>query len=62
MDLIDHVSRFSAASFIKSKNPEGIIEKIFELWISVFGPPKRFLSDNRGELINKQFLDMCEQL
>ena len=61
LHLIDHLSRFSAASFINSKNPEEIIQKIFEIWISVFGPPQRFLSDNGGEFINKQFLDMCEQ-
>lgn len=60
LHLIDHVSRFSAASLIKSKKPNAIIDAIFKIWISVFGPPKRFLSDNGGEFVNGEFLDMCE--
>ena len=58
--LIDHVSRFSAASFVKTKSAEEIIEKIFQIWISVFGPPKKFLSDNGGEIVNEQFQTLCE--
>ena len=46
LHLIDHVSRFSAAAYLNSKKPEEIIDKIFQIWISIFGPPKRFLSDN----------------
>lgn len=60
LHLVDHVSRFSAASFVKSKNADEIIEKIFRIWISVFGPPKRFLSDNGGEFNNHQFQALCE--
>ena len=48
LHLIDHVSRFSAAAIVKSKRPEEIIEKIFDIWIRVFGPPKKFFSDNGG--------------
>ena len=60
LHLIDHVSRFSAACIVKSKKPNEIIDAIFRIWISVFGPPKRFLSDNGGEFVNCEFLDMCE--
>ena len=60
LHLIDHLSRFSAACFIKSKKPEEIIENIFKIWISVFGPPAKFLSDNGGEFMNSQFLELCE--
>ena len=31
LHLIDHVSRFSAASFIKSKKPDEIIQTIFRI-------------------------------
>ena len=48
LHLIDHVSRFSAASLIRSKKPNDILDSIFKIWISIFGPPKRFLSDNGG--------------
>ena len=60
LHLIDHVSRFSAASFVSSKKPDEIISKIFKCWISVFGPPKKFLSDNGGEFVNSKFLELCE--
>ena len=60
LHLIDHLSRFSAACFLQSKNPEEVIDKIFQIWISIFGPPKRFLSDNGGEFSNQQFHSLCE--
>ena len=60
LHLIDHVSRFSAAAVVRSKKPSEIIAKIFQCWISVFGPPKRFLHDNGGEFVNSEFLELCE--
>ena len=45
-----------------SKNKEVLIESIFTHWISVFGRPKKFMSDNGGEYSNENFLDMCEKL
>ena len=43
LDMINHVNRFSAAAIVKSTKPEDIIEKIFEIWINIFGPHKSFL-------------------
>ena len=60
--LIDHLTRFSMAKVIMSKNKEVLIESIFTHWISVFGRPKKFMSDNGGEYSNENFLDMCEKL
>ena len=62
LHLIDHVSRFSAASFVSSKKPEEIIQKIFEIWITVFGPPSKFFSDNGGEFNNEKFRTFCESM
>ena len=62
LHLIDHVSRFSAAAIVKSKRPEEIIEKIFDIWIRVFGPPKKFFSDNGGEFNNEKFRTMCDSM
>ena len=60
LHLIDHLSRFSAAAVVKSKKPNEIIAKVFQCWISIFGPPKRFLHDNGGEFVNSEFLELCE--
>ena len=60
LHLIDHLTRFSAAAVVNSKRAEDIISKIFQIWISVFGPPLKFFSDNGGEFNNEQFRSMCE--
>ena len=60
LHLIDHVSRFSAAAVVKSKNPNEIISKKFQCWISVFGPPSRYFHDNGGEFVNSEFIELCE--
>ena len=62
LHLIDHATRFSAASVIKSKKPEVIINDFFRIWVSVFGSPKKVLGDNGGEFVNSHFLDMCQNL
>ena len=48
--MIDHATRYSRGAIIHSKQKEVIIDKIFKHWISIFGTPKLFLSDNGGEL------------
>ena len=60
--IIDHATRFSASSVIYSKKAEVIITSFFNIWIAVFGSPKRILSDNGGEFANRQFMDMCDNL
>ena len=60
LHLIDHLSRFSAACFVSSKKPQEIIEGIIKVWISVFGPPSKFLTNNGGEFVNQSFMELCE--
>ena len=60
--MIDHSTRYSGGAIIHSKQKEVIIDKIFKHWISIFGTPKLFLSDNGGEFINDIFREMGEQL
>merc|ERR1712176_1432931 len=60
--IIDHHTRFSTAKVIYSKGKEELIESVFTHWISLFGRPRRFLSDNGGEYNNSHFIDMCEKL
>ena len=60
LHLIDHATHLSASAVIPSKKPETIIKKIFQIWISVYGLPEKFLSDNGGEFANQEFVNMCE--
>lgn len=62
LHLIDHVTRFSMAILVDSKKPEDIIAGIFKSWITVFGPPQKFLTDNGGEFNNAKFLELCEAM
>ena len=58
--LIDHATCLSASVVIPSKKPETVIKKIFQIWISIYGLPEKFLSDNRGEFANQEFVNICE--
>ena len=62
LHLVDHVSRLSAGCRIPSKQPEVVIKGIFKSWIQHRGSPQKFLTDNGGEFMNEQFLNMCEKM
>ena len=60
LHLVDHVTRFSAAAVVKSKDRNEIIKHLFRSWISIFGAPSKFFSDNGGEFSNEDYNDMCD--
>ena len=62
LHLIDLCTRLSAAIFIPNKKPQTVVKAIFRIWISVYGSPVKFLSDNGGEFANAEFLSFCERL
>lgn len=60
--MIDTATRYSAACLVYSKKPNEIISKIFSIWITYFGCPRKFLSDCGGEFSNDLFREMSEKL
>ena len=58
--LTDHATRLSAAVQIPSKHPKAIIKAIFSNWVSVYDTADNFLTDNGGEFVNHNFLQLCE--
>ena len=58
LHLIDHATRLSACAIIRSKKKEVVIKEIFRIWISIYGCPEKFLSDNGGEFNNDEFREM----
>eukprot|EP00111_Clytia_hemisphaerica_P021079 TCONS_00062116-protein len=62
LHLVDHATRYSASSVIKSKKKEVIVGQLFDIWIKIFGYPNKFLVDNGGEFDNQEFQDFCENL
>ena len=61
LHIIDHLTRYSAACYIKDKKKETIIKGILDYWIRVFGSPKNVLTDNGGEFVNQDFIDLAEK-
>ena len=58
--LVDLATRFCSACVIRDKKPDTIIKAIFKYWITIFGTPKRFLSDNGCEFNNETMRNMGE--
>jgi transposase InsO family protein len=61
LHLVDLCTRLSAAIFIADKKRDTIISALFRIWLSVYGAPQKFMSDNGGEFANADFLELCEQ-
>ena len=62
LHLIDHATRFSAGAVIRTKKAETVMKELFRVWISVFGAPDKFLSDNGGEFNNEIYREVAEKL
>ena len=62
LHLIDSATRYSVAALITTKHQDEILSNIYLMWISYFGHPKKFLSDNGGEFSNERFREMNEKL
>jgi hypothetical protein len=52
--------RFSQSILIHDKKAETIIKCLFTDWISLFGAPKQFLSDNGGEFNNDEMRGVAD--
>ena len=62
LHIIDTLTRYSVMVPVSSKTGPEITQKFFTSWISIFGRPQRFLSDNGGEFINDTILEMASRL
>lgn len=60
LHIIDHFTRFSAGSIMKTKKSSEIVNSFIHTWISVHGAPQRLYSDNGGEFNIEEIRDMAE--
>ena len=58
--MVDIATRYCAACVIRNKLPSTIIKAIFVTWITIFGAPEKFLTDNGGEFVNQEMRDLSE--
>ena len=60
--IIDVATRYCIAKLISNKNPDTIIKCFFSSWLSLFGAPKKILTDNGGEFSNDEMRELGEKL
>ena len=58
--MVDIATRYCTAHVIRNKLPSTIITAIFVTWITIFGAPRKFLTDNGGEFVNFEMRDLSE--
>ena len=58
--MVDLATRWCSAVVIGNKLPQTIIRGIFRSWITYFGGPKKFLTDNGREFDNEAFRELGE--
>ena len=58
--IVDIATRFCRATVISDKKPETIVKGLFTSWISLFGAPKKFMSDNGREFNNETMQEMSD--
>lgn len=61
LHMIDHATRYSRACVIPNKGKHTIVKALMEHWIAIFGAPGFFLSDNGGEFVNDEVIELAEQ-
>ena len=59
--MIDVVTHYTRAIFIKSKKKDVIVDMIIQLWMSIFGAANMFLMDNGDEFANDELRELGNQ-
>ena len=58
--IVDLATRFCTATVITNKMPHTIIKGLFVSWITIFGAPKKILTDGGGEFNNTEMRALGE--
>ena len=61
MYMIDVVTRYTIAVFIKNKTTETAVNKIIELWLPLFGAADIVLTNNVGQFANVELSEVDNQ-
>ena len=60
--MIDLATRYSVCVVVRKKDSKTILHAILTSWVSIFGCPRHFLSDNGREFNNEEFRSMADAL
>lgn len=58
--MVDWATRYCQSKWVKSKKPKEMFESVLDRWVSIFGPPKRILTDGGREFQNEEFVEFTE--
>ena len=62
LHMVDHATRYSAATVLKTKEAKEIVTVVMRSWVAYFGAPKSFLTDNGREFDNVEFREMAQNI
>lgn len=62
LHMIDMWSRYTMSVFVNRKVTSGIIDRIMEFWVGVFGVPRAVMFDNGGEFCSEEMKQVCSYL
>ena len=62
LHMVDMWSRYTMSVFVNRKVSSGIIDRIMEFWVGVFGVPKALMTDNGGEFCSEEMKHVCSFL
>ena len=57
--MIDQFSKYINVAIIKNKSPT--LKAFIKIWLSIFGAPKKLLSNNGGEFISDKVYEIREK-
>ena len=58
LHIVDLWSRFTISTFISRKRPSDVIHALLTDWCSIFGMPSGILTDNGGEFVGEEMLEV----
>ena len=61
LHMIDHATRYSTACLLSNKKPASVIQGVMTHWIQIFGYPTQVLTDNGGEFVNSELIELAEK-
>ena len=62
LHIVDLWSRFTVSAFNPRKRPTDVIHAVMTEWCSIFGIPQGVLTDNGGEFVSEEMLEVESML
>ena len=61
LHMIDSATRLSSCTILSSKSADQVMNGLLRYWISLYGAPQKYHTDNGGEFCNELIQEMAEK-